>query len=147
MHRDLKLENILCEEPIDGSNELIVKLTDFGFATHYDKNDRKKKPALGSPHYMAPEVVNESFYDLKVDVWAVGIITFILLTGRRPFNGINGYLENAVYRDILETNPDYDKLLKNSSLSARRFVKLALNKQCTHRPTAAELLQNDWISD
>lgn len=97
MHRDLKLENILCEEIDLDDEELIVKLTDFGFATRYDPPDNTKKPALGSPHYMAPELVQERFYDQRVDVWAIGIITFILLKGRRPFNGLKGYSANAVY--------------------------------------------------
>ena len=96
MHRDLKLENILCEEqqPTNQTSKenskIIVKLTDFGFATHYDPISDKKLSPLGSPHYMAPEVIRYDAYDHKVDVWAVGIIAFILLRGERPFNGIKG---------------------------------------------------------
>ena len=145
MHRDLKLENILCEAPINGSDDIIVKLTDFGFATQYNESDKKRKPALGSPHYMAPELVRETFYDQRVDVWAVGIIAFILLLGKRPFNGIGGYSATAVYRDILETEPDYDSLLINYSPQAIHFVKMALIKNYKCRPNADELLYHPWI--
>ena len=57
MHRDLKPENIMCEESDDG--HLVVKLTDFGFATYYDP-DQPQTLSLGSPLYMAPELCNES---------------------------------------------------------------------------------------
>ena len=56
MHRDLKPENIMCEESEDG--QLVVKLTDFGFATYYDP-DQPQTLSLGSPLYMAPELCNE----------------------------------------------------------------------------------------
>ena len=86
MHRDLKPENLLCEENADDVNndEIYVKLTDFGFATKYDPNN-KQTLSLGSPMYMAPELVKEEPYDYKVDCWATGVITYILLTGAPPF--------------------------------------------------------------
>ena len=86
MHRDLKPENLLCEEnPEDvDNNEITIKLTDFGFATKYDPN-KKEELSLGSPIYMAPELVMDKAYDFKVDCWATGVITYILLTGAPPF--------------------------------------------------------------
>ena len=153
MHRDLKLENILCEEqqPTNQAskenNKIIVKLTDFGFATRYDPISDKKLAPLGSPHYMAPEVIRDDAYDHKVDVWAVGILAFILLRGKRPFNGIKGYSSKAVYKDILETNPNYDYLLRGNSKKARIFIKQCLQKKARLRPTTAELLLNDWVSE
>ena len=81
MHRDLKPENILCEDYSDASaDEINIKLTDFGFATRYDPS-KKQTLSLGSPLYMAPELCKEVEYDMKVDVWAVGVITYILLVG------------------------------------------------------------------
>jgi len=86
MHRDLKPENILCEAAADLSpDEFVIKLTDFGFAVKYDPNGAKESLSLGSPLYMAPELAKEVEYGAKVDVWAVGVIAYILLTGAPPF--------------------------------------------------------------
>ena len=85
MHRDLKPENILCELASDmAPDELVIKLTDFGFAVKYNPN-RKESLSLGSPLYMAPELCKETQYDFKVDCWAVGVIAYILLSGSPPF--------------------------------------------------------------
>ena len=84
MHRDLKPENIMCEKTENG--EVIIKLTDFGFATYYNR-DQPHTLSLGSPLYMAPELCNEVEYDNKVDVWATGVITYVLLSGTAPFTG------------------------------------------------------------
>lgn len=65
-------------------NDLRLKLTDFGFAC-FAKD--KKQEVLGSPLYMAPEIIAGEEYDNKVDVWSIGVITFILLSGRAPFKG------------------------------------------------------------
>jgi serine/threonine protein kinase len=83
MHRDLKPENILCEENADDldNNNIWIKLTDFGFAIKYDPDHPQQTLSLGSPLYMAPELVREIAYDNKVDVWSVGVITFILMSG------------------------------------------------------------------
>ena len=84
-HRDLKPENLLCE-PSDGNQEINVKLTDFGFACFYQK-DQKLELSLGSPLYMAPELCAEEEYDQRVDVWSTGVIAYILLSGMPPFVG------------------------------------------------------------
>lgn len=113
MHRDLKPENILCEENADDPNDnrIWIKLTDFGFATRYDP-DRPQTISLGSPHYMAPEIVRQIAYDNKVDVWAVGVITFFLMSGKFPFNNdINhGPRQKAIQEAIKNKEPNYDDL-------------------------------------
>ena len=90
MHRDLKPENILCEDFIDDRRDNIyVKLIDFGFATQYDPKKRETLQ-LGSPMYMAPELAASMPYDMKVDVWALGAILFILMAGRPAFTDKSG---------------------------------------------------------
>jgi serine/threonine protein kinase len=82
VHRDIKLENVLCM-PSSNINEMTVKLTDFGFSTYLKMGDEAKLP-LGSPLYMAPEIIERKPYDHRVDTWAIGVMTFICLTGTPP---------------------------------------------------------------
>lgn len=81
-HRDVKLENVMfvSQDP----NILEVKIIDFGFAQKFDK-ERGMDLILGSPLYMAPELVKKDTYFEKVDVWALGCITYLLLNGNTPF--------------------------------------------------------------
>lgn len=83
VHRDLKPDNLLCIDCDDG--ELIIKLTDFGFATAFD--DDKFDLCLGTPEYMAPELLMMNEYCSKVDVWSLGVITYMLLSGQKPYIG------------------------------------------------------------
>ena len=87
MHRDLKPENILCEDSAGmQGDEIVIKLTDFGFATKFDPEGSEKHTlSLGSAMYMAPELCREASYDNKVDIWSVGVITYVLLAGLPPF--------------------------------------------------------------
>ena len=84
MHRDIKPENILCESSEATNDQIDVKLTDFGFATKYTPGVDETL-VVGSPLYMAPELCQNAAYDSKVDIWAVGVITYILLSGKTPF--------------------------------------------------------------
>lgn len=82
MHRDLKPENLL----YDTAGELgIIKVIDFGTAKNY-KFGEKIKHVLGTPYYMAPEVIKNK-HDFKCDIWSIGVILYILLSGTPPFTG------------------------------------------------------------
>ena len=82
--RDIKPENILLES--DDLNNLNIKITDFGFACFFNPQE-DLMDVLGSPLYMAPEIIKEMKYDHRVDVWSTGVIAYILLSGRPPFKG------------------------------------------------------------
>lgn len=110
IHRDIKPENIL----IADQEKMHVKLCDFGWSTH--TIDERRMTFCGTVDYVAPELVYQEPYDDKIDHWAVGILTFELLTGQAPFTGKN---ENATYSNI--TNLD----LQESSQSARKFSTLS----------------------
>ena len=79
-HRDIKPENLL----IDDSGSFQIKLTDFGFACFFDP-EVKMDLSLGSPIYMAPELIREKEYDQSVDIWSIGIVTYVCLCGMAPF--------------------------------------------------------------
>jgi len=95
IHRDIKPENIL----IVDTERMHVKLCDFGWSTH--TIDERRTTFCGTVDYVAPELVYAEPYTEKVDLWAVGILTFELLLGHAPFTGQN---ENATYSNI--TNLD-----------------------------------------
>jgi len=82
-HRDIKLENILMTSIVD---PLECKLTDFGFASILDEN-HMFKDSLGSPNYMAPELIVKKPYGYKVDVWACGCVLYSMLCGMMAFDG------------------------------------------------------------
>jgi calcium-dependent protein kinase len=85
VHRDIKPENILLESK--DLNNFNLKLTDFGFAKFYDPREGGLVDTLGSPLYMAPEIVKKVKYDTKVDIWSLGVLSYILLSGKPPFGG------------------------------------------------------------
>ena len=84
VHRDLKPENILIDS-ITEDNKINIKVIDFGTAMFYSP-DVKLVETLGTPYYVAPEVL-KGIYSEKCDVWSIGVILFVLLSGTAPFNG------------------------------------------------------------
>ena len=66
---------------------LNVRITDFGFAKLYDPQEGGLKESLGSPLYMAPEIIKNLPYDAKVDIWSLGIVAYIMLSGKPPISG------------------------------------------------------------
>lgn len=83
VHRDLKPENLL----LDTDNQWDIKVIDFGLSRYFQK-DKKMCQRLGTPFYVAPEVLKKK-YDEKCDIWSIGIILHILLGGAPPFQGRN----------------------------------------------------------
>lgn len=84
-HRDIKPENILMESK--STDNVNLKITDFGFAKLYDPNEGGLTETLGSPLYMAPEIIKKLPYDCSVDIWALGVLAYIMLSGKPPFKG------------------------------------------------------------
>lgn len=84
VHRDLKPENILLEPDMDFDK---MKIIDFGTAVPYNPKAKKSlNEVLGTPFYIAPEVLKGN-YNEKCDVWSIGVITFMILSGKAPFFG------------------------------------------------------------
>jgi serine/threonine protein kinase len=119
--RDIKPENILLEK--EDPENLNVKITDFGFACFYKKGEGRKE-VLGSPLYMAPEIVSEEPYDQKVDIWSTGVIAYILLSGRPPFRGKS---KQEIFKNIQTSELAFDhEIWKKVSDEAKDFIRLAL---------------------
>ncbi|XP_061619938.1 serine/threonine-protein kinase DCLK2-like isoform X2 [Phyllopteryx taeniolatus] len=142
VHRDIKPENLLvCEYP-DGTKSL--KLGDFGLATVVEG---PLYTVCGTPTYVAPEIIAETGYGLKVDIWAAGIITYILLCGFPPFrseNNVQEELFDQILRGKLEfPSPDWDAV----SLPAKMLISQMLQVNVDARFTADEVLSHPWVTD
>ncbi|XP_059210272.1 serine/threonine-protein kinase DCLK2-like [Centropristis striata] len=142
VHRDIKPENLLvCEYP-DGTKSL--KLGDFGLATVVEG---PLYTVCGTPTYVAPEIIAETGYGLKVDIWAAGVITYILLCGFPPFrseNNVQEELFDQILRGKLEfPSPDWDTI----SLPAKMLISQMLQVNVDTRYTAEEVLSHPWVTD
>lgn len=140
-HRDLKLENLMCLN--DNLDDLTVKLTDFGFATFFDPK-LKMHLGLGSPLYMSPELVMDSGYDQRVDVWSLGCLMYILLSGQPPFKGNN---KEEIGHSVMNTEPAFNTAeWRKISAEAKDFIETCLEKQSQNRPSINKLLDHQWIN-
>ena len=98
-HRDLKPENVLFT-----TSKNDIKLIDFGMSKLMPKEAcRFMNTKLGTPYYVAPEVL-DGHYDKQCDLWAIGVITYVLLAGEPPFNGENAA---AVFKKIKTTDYEF----------------------------------------
>mmetsp|Transcript_37081 Transcript_37081/g.27397 ORF Transcript_37081/g.27397 Transcript_37081/m.27397 type:complete len:143 (-) Transcript_37081:571-999(-) len=116
-HRDLKPENIIFQKK--NSTDLNIKLIDFGLSKLLLKGRREMITKLGTPYYVSPEVL-EGKYDKQCDMWAAGVICYILLSGIPPFNGKN---EVEVFNKIRTCDYTFpEKYFDDVSESAKDFI-------------------------
>ncbi|XP_036380862.1 serine/threonine-protein kinase DCLK1a isoform X1 [Megalops cyprinoides] len=142
VHRDIKPENLLVYEHQDGSKSL--KLGDFGLATVVDG---PLYTVCGTPTYVAPEIIAESGYGLKVDIWAAGVITYILLCGFPPFRGSSDDQE-VLFDQILLGQLDFPlPYWDNVSDSAKELITSMLQVEVDQRYTALQVLEHPWVHD
>ncbi|XP_066555859.1 serine/threonine-protein kinase DCLK1a isoform X1 [Amia ocellicauda] len=142
VHRDIKPENLLVYEHQDGSKSL--KLGDFGLATLVDG---PLYTVCGTPTYVAPEIIAETGYGLKVDIWAAGVITYILLCGFPPFRGSSDDQE-ALFDQILMGQLDFPlPYWDNISDSAKELITMMLQVEVDQRYTALQVLDHPWVND
>jgi len=141
VHRDLKPENLLLRDP-DSITE--VKIADFGLSKVVGtKFSSLMLTACGTPSYVAPEVLSAIGYDKEVDLWSIGVITYILLCGFPPF--YNESL-NKLFEEILSAEYDYpEEYWSHISNEAKDFVSKLLVVDPSQRLTAAQALQHVWI--
>ncbi|XP_038907205.1 CDPK-related kinase 3 isoform X2 [Benincasa hispida] len=140
VHRDLKPENFLFTSR---SEDADMKLIDFGLSD-FVRPDERLNDIVGSAYYVAPEVLHRS-YTLEADIWSIGVITYILLCGSRPFWART---ESGIFRAVLRADPNFDDLPWPSvSPEAKDFVKRLLNKDYRKRMTAVQALTHPWLQD
>ena len=142
IHRDLKPENILMT---DMSDEADIRISDFCICKRLEPNETTKE-IVGTLGYMAPEVLMGKEYNYSADVWAIGVITYLLLTGYLPFDDEQEDKE-VIRKTLFESIPFYNDSWKNISSKAKEFVKKILKKDKEERISIEEILSDPWLED
>ncbi|XP_048211640.1 myosin light chain kinase 3 [Perognathus longimembris pacificus] len=140
LHLDLKPENILCVNQTGHQ----IKIIDFGLARRY-KPREKLKVNFGTPEFLAPEVVNYEFVSFPTDMWSVGVITYILLSGLSPFLGDT---DTETMNFIVNCSWDFDvDTFEGLSEEAKDFVSRLLVKEKSCRMSATQCLKHEWLNN
>jgi len=139
-HRDLKLENWVLESGKDVWSPL--KLIDFGLSTHFVRGQRLSR-VVGSSYYVAPEVLKKSYTE-ACDLWSLGVIVYMLLSGAPPFYGKN---DEAIKASIVQGEYTFPhELFRDVSDEAMAFVSTLLSYNIEYRYTADQALTHPWLA-
>ncbi|XP_038994783.1 calcium-dependent protein kinase 28-like [Hibiscus syriacus] len=140
VHRDMKPENFLFKSTREDSP---LKATDFGLSDFIRPGNRFRD-IVGSAYYVAPEVLKRRSGP-ESDVWSIGVITYILLCGKRPFWDKT---EDGIFKEVLKNKPDFRRkpwpIISNG---AKDFLKKILVKDPRARLTAAQALSHPWVRE
>ncbi|XP_005912726.1 myosin light chain kinase 2, skeletal/cardiac muscle isoform X3 [Haplochromis burtoni] len=140
LHLDLKPENILCVSRITNK----VKIIDFGLARIY-KPREKLRVNFGTPEFLAPEVINYDFVSFNTDMWSLGVITYMLLSGLCPFLGDD---DNETLNNILACQWNFEEQeFVDTSEEAKDFISRLLIVNKSWRMGACEALRHPWLAD
>lgn len=143
MHRDLKPENILLASRVSNTE---LKISDFGLAKmskDYPRRLPRSHSICGSDFYLAPEVIKQEEYGREIDIWALGVITYVLLSGALPFFH---HVLHKLYRQIVERDLSFpDQAWKNVSKGALDFILRLLQVRPGDRLTADQALSHPWL--
>jgi hypothetical protein len=137
IHRDIKSDSILLSS--DGR----VKLTDFGFVAQVSHDLQKRKSLVGTPYWMAPEVISRLPYGTEVDIWSLGIMIIEMIDGEPPYFDQPPLQAMRFIRDM--PPPKFKDTMHRISPRLQGFLDRMLVRDPTQRATAAELLEHPFI--
>ncbi|XP_045464016.1 obscurin isoform X11 [Harmonia axyridis] len=136
-HLDLQPDNIV----MCNIRSIQIKLVDLGSAHRVTKLGTKV-PIVGHLQYMSPEIMSEEPAIPQTDIWSVGVLTYVMLSGKLPFSGED---ENETRQNILFVRYRFEHLFKEVSQEATRFLMLLFKRHPNKRPTAEECHENRWL--
>ncbi|KAF5404218.1 Serine/threonine-protein kinase PLK [Paragonimus heterotremus] len=135
MHRDLKLANLFL------SDDLVVKIGDFGLASRIVHEGEKKKTLCGTPNYIAPEVLNKGGHSFEVDCWSLGCILYTLLVGSPPFE------TNKLEETYARIKQNEYKIPYRISAPASKLIRALLHAEPSMRPSMFTMLDDEFFKD
>lgn len=139
-HRDLKPENLLCSETEEG---VVIKIADFGLSKAFS-GESALETSCGTPDYAAPEVLRmDGAYDKGVDLWSIGVITYVLLCGFPPFYGKS---QAQLFEKILNADFDFpEPEWTQISAEAKDFINHLLVLDVKLRYNTKQCLDHPWL--
>jgi len=139
-HRDLKPENLLCSETESG---MVIKIADFGLSKAFS-GESALQTSCGTPDYAAPEVLRmDGVYDKSVDLWSIGVITYVLLCGFPPFYGKS---QAQLFEKILNADFDFpEPEWTQISAEAKDFINHLLVLDVKQRYNTKQCLDHPWL--
>lgn len=136
IHRDLKLGNLFL------SNNMEIKIGDFGLATKLEFDGERKRTICGTPNYIAPEILEgKNGHSYEVDMWSLGVVIYTLLVGKPPFETND---VKTTYRRIRMNTYSFPEHVQISDQS-RSLVTRILQTDPVKRPTLDEMLAHDFF--
>lgn len=143
LHGHLKLEDILIESKEESNQEYFnIKIIDFGIDEIVNKTNIFNDKNPNYVRYVAPEILNKKAYDSKCDLWSLGVIMFILLTGEQPFKGSFDEIVNGIKHNDITFTEEQNKYI---SQSAQDLILHLLIKSPRDRFSARQALDHEWI--
>ena len=139
-NRDIKADNFLISSQGEDPQ---LKMIDFGLSTTFKQGEEfSMSDAVGTPYYVAPEVLLQT-YDERCDYWSAGVLMYYMLSGSYPFNGdSDDKLHQKIFTSKVKFNDD---CWRNVSDEAKELIELLLQKDPTNRIRASKALEHPWF--
>ncbi|NP_001025810.2 serine/threonine-protein kinase PLK1 [Gallus gallus] len=134
IHRDLKLGNLFL------SDDMEVKIGDFGLATKVEYDGERKKTLCGTPNYIAPEVLGKKGHSFEVDIWSIGCIMYTLLVGKPPFE------TSCLKETYIRIKKNEYTIPKHINPVAANLIQKMLRSDPATRPAINELLNDEFFT-